>query len=71
MAECVEHDTGWLLERGRWYWGGECAAWTPNPNAAVRFARRVDAERAIALFGDGQDGVIAVEHSWSLPAALA
>ncbi len=62
-----EQETGWLIERsmnhGLEYLMADHhgLTWTTNVNAALRCARRADAE-AICLFVDDADRV--AEHLW-------
>lgn len=71
--------TGWLIERADssppwpWYWAAwretsaRRSAWTQNPEQAIRFARREDAERTQRrLFKDIR--VRVCEHAWDAPA---
>lgn len=62
-----EEETGWLIENGRQHphtlyrtVDQGIQVWAPDPNNAIRFARRVDAEMFCA--GDSER---AVEHSWA------
>lgn len=63
---------GWLVELGcsppMWWTGRSHTPFSPNANAAIRFARREDAECAIAyLVKEGtRDGCKATEHLWGL-----
>jgi hypothetical protein len=75
-------ETGWLLEiqnEGRaWWWRGSptygLRAWTSDPNDVVRFARKVDAERARDAMYEVCEHVdeylhraIATDHMWCPP----
>lgn len=58
-------ETGWLIERGPgpgpvWWAAG---FWTNNANDAVRFSRRIDAERLVAFLGFVSTTFV-TEHSW-------
>lgn len=63
-------ETGWVIECGGgdalplYYWAG-LNRWSPDHLAAVRFARRVDAERVLS----GIVGLPArvLEHEWHAP----
>jgi len=64
-----ESETAWLIERtegGRavWWTG---SYWTTDSREAIRFARRIDAERAIPgwLGGTWRSLARATEHVWS------
>lgn len=63
--------TGWVVEHGpifapaylRFAPSGPC--WTLDPYKAVRFARRDDAEAAVAAFEPERGR--ATEHGWARP----
>lgn len=60
-----KEETGWLLEwDGPTYWMAEVDvdAMTTDPNKAIRFARKLDAERVKPLVLNGACRV--VEHLW-------
>lgn len=64
-----QHDEmAWLIERrsksaNPLYWSGfGCDAWTFNADGAVRFQRRVDAERVVEGF---RFDAIVTEHVWT------
>lgn len=68
-------EVGWLVERRP---AGALpflaltptgAEWTANHAAALRFARKADAEAYIANHVDGADGVRPMEHRWLIPAS--
>lgn len=69
VAVIAMPEIAWLIEStfygpSRW-WGfreGFDETFTSDPNRAVRFARREDAERAIALLGGHM--MKATEHAW-------
>lgn len=60
-------ETGWLIE-GRtnmnnvpiWFAGESC--WTTDSLRAIRFARKVDAEKMMSFFRDSTS--VATEHQW-------
>ena len=66
-----QDEIGWLVEQYEGgptlYWGFDgFNVWTKDPNQAVRFARKQDAEMAARLLGsEGRHRV--VEHRWSIP----
>ncbi|MGL4445714.1 MAG: hypothetical protein ACRCU1_18970 [Alsobacter sp.] len=66
----IDIESGWLIEipgdhqRPLWWTGG---GWTADADSAVRYARKVDAERVI--LHSGHEGAEAVEHQW-VPAKL-
>lgn len=60
---------GWVIE-GAWshvtkpdYWQGS-SAWGQDPDLALRFARKLDAERAASMMLDGVR-VRICEHVWT------
>lgn len=58
-------EIGWLVEiTGPRYWTGTpgCGNWTADSRAAMRFARRQDAEAACRHLAPS--GAIPVEHAW-------
>lgn len=61
--------TGWLIETGdHLYWNGrrsDQSSFTSDPNDAMRFQRREDADRIIYwLLEDFSTFLVAREHSW-------
>lgn len=72
-----QDETAWLAEHqnnGPCWWGrtpdGEDAfGWTKDPLAALRFARKEDAEAYIEE--TGWNDVSAVEHIWCAPRAVS
>lgn len=66
-------ETGWLIEK---HFDGVLAYlsidlgmfyYTSDPSTALRFARRIDAERffdVLLVFDDYHEGAAIVEHSW-------
>ncbi len=65
------HETGWLIEckQSPSWWSGkvmrgtvDCRFFSTDPNEAVRFARKKDAERVIAQAGTSCQH--ATEHAW-------
>jgi hypothetical protein len=75
LAEQGMGATSWLIERsGQWWAAGPCSRWdwqqalvtpelwTSDPNTAVRFARKADAETLIHF--EGWKNVAATEHRW-------
>jgi hypothetical protein len=70
----VSDEIGWLIEMpaGRWgtgfYWRGPHASWSwGTVDEAIRFARKVDAERVIEMLDESP--LEACEHIWSDPYA--
>ncbi len=69
-------EVGWLIERrldGRAVWltcrhvGDswiDIRDWTTNASLAIRFARKVDAERAMRDLGLDWVSAVATEHVW-------
>ncbi len=68
-------ELGWLIERTDSnvpvYYGISCPgvttewAWVVDHNKAIRFARRIDAQRTIGMYGF--KNCIATEHMWMEP----
>lgn len=68
----MRSETGWLIEQvigGRAVWWrarAECGRlWTVDANEAVRFSRKLDAERVIMARVDPfMSGAFATDHMW-------
>ena len=66
----MSDERGWLVELGsmppQWWTGRSPKEFSTDPNAVMRFARRVDAECAISwLVAEGtRDGCKATDHLW-------
>lgn len=63
----MSDEAGWLVERqgltGPLYWSG--TVFTGDAGEALRFSRRVDAERAIERLS--LSNAVAAEHMWPAP----
>ena len=69
-------ETGWLIEHhydipesGVRYWAGlevygDESVWTPDPSAAIRFARREDAEKIVPALH--WEKIVVAEHVWGI-----
>ncbi len=65
-------ETAWLIERStdpaerpHWWSGRGVGGFTPDPNDAIRFRRRIDAQHCAARMMLGATRI--TEHAWIKP----
>lgn len=67
VGPVVANETGWLIERKGWsppMWWHPVCVWTTDASAALRFARKADAD-ALIDFHCLQPVAFSSEHLWS------